>query len=70
MPLVRSFHVYGEVKRLEEELQDLAKQVSRNDARRINLFVNYYKRWWCKHIGPASFSVFNIPQTTNNRLER
>jgi hypothetical protein len=48
----------------------LVKNLGPADARRINLFHNYVVSYWCRHIGPDSFSVFGAEHTTNNRLER
>lgn len=68
LPLLRPIH--AEVNRLGGELQDLVKHVGKADARHCNYFPNDFVRFWCKMIGPSSFTVFGLAHTTNNRLER
>lgn len=70
LPLLHHFHVHKEVQRLEAELRQLVRDIGKADARRCNLFHNYVVTYWCKLIGPVSFSVSTLADTTNNRLER
>jgi hypothetical protein len=70
LPLLRPNHVYQQVMRLEQELRDLTKELPVKTAEKANEFHIYFVNYWCRHIGPDSFSVFGSDHTTNNRLER
>jgi len=70
LPLLKPHHIKGEVQRLEQEMKKISRFCTKDVARRLNKFVNYFISYWCRLMGASTISVAGCDHKTNNVIER